>query len=83
MLEKLVTPSQDPILLHRFREWKADPITRQFFDEITQLMLAEYATPLPIDHNAAIVVAYQREGQRRAVYEMVNWEPSTLVKEDE
>jgi|TARA_R110000744_G_scaffold121793_1_gene226611 hypothetical protein len=79
ILRKAADYSQEPISKDQFHGWKNDPVTRELFQELTLSMVDQLSDDLPedsIDRN--LISANQREGARKMLEILFEWEPRTV-----
>lgn len=61
-----------------YHAWKQDPVTRTLYAELVVGLLDQFDSDLPDDF--PLHRSFEREGARKMLDELWNWEPSHLIE---
>jgi len=75
---RYLNSKQDPISLEQFNNWRQHPCTRELKKELLLAFLDQIDTDLPESIDKSIPLLHQREGARKAVGILFDWEPESI-----
>lgn len=83
MIEALIE-SVKPLDVQKrdYLNWKAHPITKEFFRDIQRALLEDYQNPLPTNPDVAGALRERHEGGKQVLLSLEGWSPRLIDDED-
>lgn len=81
IVSRLSSAEPTPITQEHFNEWKRSPVTKELFQDILLSYLSQLDEDLPESIDQTIPLVHQREGARKMLDVLVDWEPQSVKEE--